>query len=1076
MRWKKWAIGAGTTTAVAIPTSLLIAVAATPRPPFASSRFLLNFVDEKTLNAAEDPKVWATLKPEEKKLIASQNYVNKSIELVDMVLDEYAKQGKNPSWDLQFSTLNASPTNDELNFFQELTRAILYISQGRINFQLIPRTPTSVAQGFNNKDQQMVSWYWNPDYNGLGTWLGYNFSPDFLVPNMWPWLCAQLQNAQNQKTKDVAQVSWQENLTKYLSNIEVSTTYYSGNDQTGKAIYKPISFKIGQMNAALNKKETNIENVKSITVPNFTSNEPYLVPSVSDMYDFVTTYKIKGTSGIYATIQNAIAAWSMVSENNQPSGSINKNTGKIENYKPSQVIELVNTLNYNPNIIPFIGDGPESKNPKLVRYGANAPENPKAYSNTRDWFLQTDNNGDYPFKKDVFSWQTKTDPFAQNITAWNPTFTENTSQLGKPTFVNLFSWTTVNNPTETIIDTELVAEGTNENAGEKFENEIDNIIKWLAAGGTIPSTPGELVPGTDNIYTVKLTDAGGVTAPTNCILVASQEKSGKTIYTPRWQFDFPIRPIQWVDSKGKPISEQYLSPRDFWAGWKGYKVSCDGGLSHNSYFIDMLGVDMNTTLSYGEKQINDGKYVNKDDSNLKDPTKWEKFTIFMNNPTLPGQTCKDILTNQYFGALPYSNEKVQNIVGKDSKIKYTSEGKIDKNTTFGGNQIYGSGLATESYRDLWYASPYIVGECNQSSFTLTLNEKYFEYFKDEASQASTKGNLNKYLQFNLETNAPFGPNGEMVKIKKMKNINVSYLSYNIKTTFDQFKNGARDMAEIPSNEMSALGIPVNGETNNSIQNPLTKDIYSPLVAQENKTNLIPYNTNVFTTTTTRQGINVYQAQLTEQAKDKGIDTSKWAVVPGEIDQYGNTITWKPIAIDANVQNGVVPEIGDLQPILKEHIPSQYYDLIVKNYNSNAKMSQLIDIFTNKKWGTEINGQRINGPEDILNFSSIIIRNTINNAINWLEMADICFPNNNKSPQLSFTPYGVFNTNDTNSPDASDSQWKYYNIAWEKPDQPNDWNNAKSLEEATEMISNRVGGILKFTKDDYETASSIVINN
>lgn len=1081
MRWKKWAIGVGTTVAVVVPAALLISVAATPRPPLASSRYLLNFAPEQEVQKAADPEYWKQLTPDQKKLVASQDYLDQSIELVKKVLDEYQKTGKDPHWNLEYTNLNSSPTNDELNFFQELTRAILYISQGRINFKMIPRTPASVDQGFNNKDQQMVTWYWSPDYDGLGTWLGYNFSPDFLVPNMWPWLCAQLQGVQN-ITSTGAKTTWQSSLATFLASTEVSTSYFDGMKENGQPRFKPISFKIGQMVAALDDNITSLKSVTTLPIPSFDKDSAMLVPTVSQMFAFVEKFKIRGTNGIYLSIQNATAAWSMVPSNNQPKGSIGTN-GQIQNYEPSLVIDFVNALNYNPSFIPFIGDGPNSKNPKLVRHGANAPDNPKSYINDRDWFLQADVDGNFPFKKDTFSWQSLSDPFAQNLTAWNSCFTDNTTQAGKSVFVNLYSWTTVNNPTDTIIDSQLVAEGTSEN--NMFAAEVDQVIKWIAAGGVIPEEPAndvQPIDGTKNVYPVVLQpviqNGETIPAPQNLCLV---HENGH--YAPRWKFDFKIRPIQWVDTKGNAIENEFLSPRDFWAGWKSYQLAVDGGMSHNDYFIDMLGLDMDATIKYGEKQIELNKYTNDSQTNINDESTWKTFSMFMTNPTLPGQTCEDILANQYFAALPFDNPKVQNIVGytSPSKIVYTKQGKIDKTATFAGNNIYGSGLATDSFRDLWSAAAYYVLDCNQSSFTLQMNKSYFDAFKKEAQHPSTKDHLNKYLQFSEASEAPFGPNGEMVKIKKIDKINCSYLGYNIKTTYDQFKNGSRDMAQIPSNEMASLGMPVKGSTDSSAgnNNKLTKDIFSPLVAQENQTKLMPYNTNVFTSTKTKQGITVTQAQLTAQGQAKGINPTAWGLIPGETDVYGNTVKWKPVPIDGNWEdNGVQPEIGDLEPILKEHIPSQYYDLIVKNYNSNAHMSELIKVFNTNQGqaGQTINGHPISGPEDILKFSSIIIRNGINNAINWLDMADVCYPNNNKSPQLSFTPYGVFNTNMTDNAGHSDLKWKYYNLAWEKPGQDGDWANIQSLAAGMNSIANRVGGVLKFTKQDYITASAIITPN
>lgn len=73
-----------------MPAALLITVAATPRPPLASNRYLLNLVSDQELQKYIDhPEEFNKLDPDKKRLYSGQRYVNQSIELVNKVLDAY---------------------------------------------------------------------------------------------------------------------------------------------------------------------------------------------------------------------------------------------------------------------------------------------------------------------------------------------------------------------------------------------------------------------------------------------------------------------------------------------------------------------------------------------------------------------------------------------------------------------------------------------------------------------------------------------------------------------------------------------------------------------------------------------------------------------------------------------------------------------------------------------------------------------------------------------------------------------------------------------------------------------------
>ncbi|MGL4950615.1 MAG: MG321/MPN456 family lipoprotein, partial [Mycoplasma sp.] len=102
------------------------------------------------------------------------------------ILSNY-KENVNPKskgLDFSFANLTSAQSSGELNYFDTMNRTMRAISPdlGITNHQ---RTPALVQEAFYNRNTEMQSFYWSPDYNGIGTWTKYMFTDNYVLPNMW---------------------------------------------------------------------------------------------------------------------------------------------------------------------------------------------------------------------------------------------------------------------------------------------------------------------------------------------------------------------------------------------------------------------------------------------------------------------------------------------------------------------------------------------------------------------------------------------------------------------------------------------------------------------------------------------------------------------------------------------------------------------------------------------------------------------------------------------------------------------------------------------------------------------------
>ena len=121
---------------------------------------------------------------------------------------------------LDYRTLVSTYTPEQTKFLQQLIDSIRIISDGRIVLNLVNRTNQTVTDYFYNANSPMGTFLWGPDYNAVGTWVGYYFQYNYdgngkpimvanqketevnkgisintKMPQLWPLLFQEMQEA-----------------------------------------------------------------------------------------------------------------------------------------------------------------------------------------------------------------------------------------------------------------------------------------------------------------------------------------------------------------------------------------------------------------------------------------------------------------------------------------------------------------------------------------------------------------------------------------------------------------------------------------------------------------------------------------------------------------------------------------------------------------------------------------------------------------------------------------------------------------------------------------------------------------
>lgn len=690
---------------------------------------------------------------------------------------------------LKFYTLTktAQYTPSKLSWFSELDKALKWLDP-RLDFELIPRSNQTVETGFRQKNGEMVSMFWSPDYHNIGTWLSFWFCDTYVVPDLWPNLYNELSDGDNQV--------WEDDLKSFLENEKLFAQ-------------EPQWF--------IDK--------------GFTNN---LFQSYDSLLEIDLVAKTNGQSTNFKStnISNTIGEWA--------------DTADQEN-----AISFVSWMNSQYQMIPWISDGPTTTKKLLVRENFHTPKNTYSEETFRDWYY----DGNDAISKKFTIWLAN-DPFETNKTPYNPSFNDAAnSQFFQSTFNGLTDWK-ING------DWEMNDDGT----WKKPEAELTlgaptKIIMKDSNGSEIKTFPS----------------SGNATSSSSVddftIYKAGQEEDVRNKAKSALKYEFIIDPqrFNWYSIDGN--TNVPLTAADFFFGFLGYILSCDINVNTNSYFIDLMGLDVDETIKANTQ------FFDLIDTNLPENQKYSswnikiknnlqssndlsnsinKFTMVLKRPNV---NFLDIIAKQYFQPLPIKNTLVQNIFqGKESSkgLYYTvnSQGKASydvKKSDF--NNLYGSGNRFENYQNWWSAGSYYVTKATEQDITFKLNDNYFNQFPSD-----------------MFTN----------KNQKIGTVVMKYGgAFSDQLTYTQFQNNEIDRSNIPISRIDQAA------------RTMKSSFRTEGVSNVSKTDIVSFNINV-------------------------------------LERDDNNIGYK--SADGVDSSRVVEDINENKRVLKSLVSKEYYNAIVKDFS------------------------------------------------------------------------------------------------------------------------------------------------
>lgn len=316
-------------------------------------------------------------------------------EILKIALDETIKDEK---LIFKFYTLtqNSQYTPSMLSWFLEFNKALNALDS-RLGFELVPRTNQTVDSGFRNKNGEMISLFWSPDYHNIGTWIGIHFSPIYQTPNLWP------------------------SLWNYLNSGPGNTLPADSDVEYGPlgSVFMPSQW------AASLKQHLQNSTYPIIPVPGIPPESLYQSYDKLLELDKKVFYQNNNISktGARSALSNAINLWA--------------DLNSVDTKTPLAA-GLVNWMDHQSSALPWIANGPKTTVRNLSREGYKTPTNEYSGLNFRDWHYiksEVSNNGD------LFRWWKPEDPFATNRTPYNPSFNaDSNSMFFQSTFNGLIDW------------------------------------------------------------------------------------------------------------------------------------------------------------------------------------------------------------------------------------------------------------------------------------------------------------------------------------------------------------------------------------------------------------------------------------------------------------------------------------------------------------------------------------------------------------------------------------------------------------------------------------------------------------
>ncbi|MDE5953010.1 MAG: hypothetical protein K2G48_02710 [Malacoplasma sp.] len=284
----------------------------------------------------------------------------------------------------------------------------------------------------------------------------------------------------------------------------------------------------------------------------------------------------------------------------------------------------------------------------------------------------------------------------------------------------------------------------------------------------------------------------------------------------------------WVDENGQ--QQQAVSSHDFERGLETYALSAAIGYTRNEYFLDLIGLgteSLGKTISYqnSDKQYVSPADVNYDINNFVNVND-AVYTMYIDEEY---PYALDLISKEYFGALPNTNNKVKNISLKSGKI-VLDDGVIDQSKT-NWNEIFGSGGLNNFTKDTWYAGAYYISAFTGSQIIFNLNSIYMDTVGQD---------LLSYVDGKIQ-----GTNNQNTD-ERIKQVVINYGSGTADTYFENYKAGQIDyLSSVPEAKRSEANSLSGVTPTKVIQTTQSNYIaYTPHPYTVNKDGKVSANENV----------------------------------------------------------------------------------------------------------------------------------------------------------------------------------------------------------------------------------------
>lgn len=401
--------------------------------------------------------------------------------------------------------------------------------------------------------------------------------------------------------------------------------------------------------------------------------------------------------------------------------------------------------------------------------------------------------------------------------------------------------------------------------------------------------------------------------------------------------------LWWYDKDGN--KQKQLSAKDFMAGLIAYYNSCELSFNANSYFFDLSGVDFKGTLT--------ANGLSEDDHNLDNDSKMSDSKFVLKIGNTKNSSFLDILTKEYFFALPYSHPKAKEYIKPISEYtdtNYNNQIKVTKNSKgkysidpqgTNWDMVYGGGRQ-QINPDIWSSSAYRISKSFSSETTFTRNDEYFQALNNAINGSSkpTKNTNNVWdknktvKEFILVTGGDNEPTSPEV-------------------TYDAFRSGAYDYAPVPSTRQISAITTYGGSGADG------KELITQPPSKAPQAQTINYNTNIWGPDGKRK------SNITEVYENfvKKFNTEGKVIRQG----INSMINWVKLANLSFSNIGAYDYIQSIVPYGQLH---EQYEMMRKTSTTQS----------NIKGGMPLTGATLQTFENMKNSSDYDINNNVTKAI------------------------------------------------------------------------------------------------